>query len=161
MEQNFDAAVILSHGSVLCGAEQNLLDLARALQERLGIPIEAAFLNYTAPHFDAAVEKLATAGAKRIRVIPYFLVHGKFLKEDLPPLLAAADAKYDVEVSVAGHIGFHELLADAVIAAASREAESDAALHTAASFCRNNPRCPLHGRPECPRSSSVSAEAAR
>jgi sirohydrochlorin ferrochelatase len=151
----FDAVVLLSHGSVLCGAEQNLMALAQELRCHLNIPVEPAFLNYTIPHFERAVEKLVFNGAERICVVPYFLVHGKFMNEELPRLIEAVDAKYPARFVVAEHIGFHELLADAVIEAASYSKEPpvwNRTLSAAASFCRDNPRCPLHGTVRCPAS---------
>lgn len=155
MKPDFDAVILLSHGSVLCGAEQNLIALAREMSDTLGVPVEASFLNYTAPQFEAAVGKLAAGGARRIRVVPYFLVHGKFLIENLPTLLEETRASHRVELTVAEHIGFHEALADAVIAAAADPQDETTlarAFGEAAAHCRDNPKCPLHGSVRCPAS---------
>src|SRR5687768_12976989 len=55
-EMTAHAILLFSHGSVLCGSETNLLDLARAMESRGDAPIvEAGFLDYTEPRFETAL----------------------------------------------------------------------------------------------------------
>ena len=80
-----DALILFSHGSVLCGAGQNLFELARFMQARGDAPIvEVGFLNYSEPPFADAFRRCVERGATQITVVPYFLVAGKFVKDDLP-----------------------------------------------------------------------------
>ena len=116
-----DAIVLFSHGSVLCGSEKNVLGLAARMRERGDAPVvEAGFLNYTEPSFAQAVESCARQGATRIVIAPYFLVSGKFVVRDLPGAISAVrEAHPDIEFITADVIGFHPILAEAILASAA------------------------------------------
>jgi sirohydrochlorin ferrochelatase len=148
------AILLFSHGSVLCGAEQNLLELAARMRSRGDAPIvEVGFLNYTGPTFAQAVARCLEAGARRIVVAPYFLIAGKFVQEDLARTIAEETAEHaGIEFAVADVIGFHESLADAVLASADEarppRAWRDTMRHASA-YCREHPKCPLYGTDVC------------
>lgn len=155
-----DAIILFSHGSVLCGAGQNLADLAVRLRERGIAPIaEVGYLNYSEPRFIDTFRRCVEQGATQITVVPYFLVAGKFVKEDLPDVIARAQAEFPgVEVQVADAIRFHPLLADALLACADRArppAEWRDTKAQVAASCRANPRCPLYGTQDCPATHAV------
>jgi sirohydrochlorin ferrochelatase len=147
-----DAIILFSHGSVLCGAERNLLELAARMRDS-GDVVEVAFLNYTAPDFAEAVDRCVRQGAARIVVAPYFLIAGKFVKSELPEAIAAATARYpELEFIVAEPIGFHPALADAVLASAAAAvppAAHSETLREASRWCRENPKCLLYGSDAC------------
>lgn len=148
------AILIFSHGSVLCGAEQNLLQLAERMRARGDAPIvEVGFLNYSEPRFDDAVERCVEQGATTICIAPYFLVAGKFVKGELPPLIAAVRERHPaLEFVVADAMKDHHALADAIVSCAERAAEPSAWRDVegqAREFCRNDPRCPNHGGAGC------------
>ncbi len=150
-----EAIILFSHGSVLCGAGENLRELAQRMRERGDAPIvEVGYLNYSEPTFEDTFERCVELGARRIAIAPYFLVAGKFVKVDLPRKIAAMQARFpEVEVRVADALRFHAGLADALLACAERTAPPSAwrkTLETASRFCRANPRCPLYGSPSCP-----------
>lgn len=150
-----EAILLFSHGSVLCGAEQNLLAQAERMRERGDAPIvEVGFLNYSAPPFEDAVAACVAQGATRITVAPYFLVAGKFVVVDLPRRIAAAQAQYpQIPFVVADAMRDHALLAEAVLSATTRTRAPAAWRDTAAQaiqFCRALPQCPRYGTPACP-----------
>jgi sirohydrochlorin cobaltochelatase len=149
------AIILFSHGSVLCGAGQNLLDLAARLEARGAAPIvEIGYLNYSEPRFPEAFRRCVERGATRVTIVPYFLVAGKFVREDLPDQIAAVQRDFPaVEVKIADAIRFHPRLADALLACAERAQSPTAWRDTraqVAAFCRANPRCPLYGTDDCP-----------
>ena len=148
------AILLFSHGSVLCGAEQNLLELAARMRSRGDAPIvEVGFLNYTEPTFAQAVERCLAAGARRIVVAPYFLIAGKFVTDDLAKTIEAERAKHpSIEFAVADVIGFHESLVDAVLASADEARPPRAwrdTMRNASAYCREHPKCPLYGTDVC------------
>lgn len=150
-----EAILLFSHGSVLCGAGENLFQLAQRMRERGDAPIvEVGYLNYSDPDFDAAVERCVAQGATRIIIAPYFLVAGKFVVVDLPRRIAAAQARYpDVPFVVADAMRAHPRLVDAVLSAATRTQAPSAWRDTAAQaeqFCRDLPQCPRYGTEACP-----------
>lgn len=150
-----DALILFSHGSVLCGAGQNLAELAARMEARGDAPIvEVGYLNYTEPRFAEAVERCAARGARRITIMPYFLIAGKFVTDDLPVAIAAAAERYPaLEFRIADALRFHPVLADALIACAERAVSPATWRDTkaqAAAFCRASERCPLYGTADCP-----------
>jgi sirohydrochlorin ferrochelatase len=158
------AIILFSHGSVLCGAGEALFDLARRMEARGDAPIvEAGFLNYSEPPFEAAFERCVERGATHIVIAPYFLVAGYFVKVSLPPKIEAMRARFPhVEVQVAEAMKRHELLAQAILNCAERAQEPSKwrdLLEDAPRFCRDNPQCPLHGTPKCPATAQTSPAA--
>lgn len=149
-----DAILIFSHGSVLCGAEANLLEIGARLQEGGRAPIvEIGFLNYSEPDYDTAVDRCVAAGADRIIIAPYFLVAGRFVTQDLPPRIAASQERHPtVRFVVAAPLGFHEALVEAVLSRAADghpPARFRPEVEEIARFCRRSPLCPLYMAPGC------------
>lgn len=156
------ALILFSHGSLLCGAERNLFAIAGSLRsEQAAEIVEVGFLNYTDPLFSVAVDRCVAQGATSIVVLPYFLIAGKFVVEDLASCIATERERHPgVSFTVAPPIGFHERLADAVLASASEAAPeeqwADATQEVFAS-CRENPRCPLYATPGCRAAEGITA----
>jgi sirohydrochlorin cobaltochelatase len=142
------AVILFSHGSLLCGAGEQL----EAHAERLRAcgeysQVEIGYLNYSSPTFADAVEKCAASGATRILISPYFLVPGYFVKVGLPQVLEPERARFpEIEFQVAPALGDHPLLAQAVENCANRAVTSEnwrAILHSAPQSCERDEACPL------------------
>ena len=81
--------------------------------------VELAFLELMEPDLATAAERLATAGATRIDVVPLFLGTGGHLRTDLPPLVAAIGAAHPgLDVRLHPAIGEHDAVVDAIAGAA-------------------------------------------
>lgn len=150
-----DAIILFSHGSVLCGAGENLSTLARQMQARGDADlVEVGYLNYSEPTFEASFARCVEEGATRITVVPYFLVAGYFVREKLTPKIAAMRQQFpDVEVRVADAMRFHPALADALLSCAQRAQPPQAwreFINNAPQFCRASAQCPLFNTPQCP-----------
>ena len=148
------AILLFSHGSVLCGAEQNLLEMAESMRAAGDAPVvEVAFLNYNRPSFAEAVSRCVEQGASRVVVAPWFLVEGRLVVDDLPARIAEARGAHPgVEFVTAGVIGFHPALADVVLASAAGAqdpAHWRRSIAGAGRWCRENPKCPLFGQDPC------------
>lgn len=111
-----DALIVFAHGSRLPDANQQVEDIAQAAAEQAGFDRwRAAFLEQGRPDLQTAVNQLAAEGARRIIVIPYFLVMGVHLRQDFPGLLAAAAQQTPgVEVLAGEALGGHPALARVV-----------------------------------------------
>jgi sirohydrochlorin ferrochelatase len=150
-----EAIVLFSHGSVLCGAEQNVLDIARSMEARGDAHVvRAGFLNYSTPTFEEAIEECVSLGATEIRIAPYFLVEGKFVVEDLPGRIEHVRKLHpSVNIAAGRAIVDHELLVDALLEVAKESHETThwrLQAQQAERFCRDAPRCPLYATPRCP-----------
>ena len=153
-----NAIILFSHGSVLCGAGENLDDVARQMQVRGDAPIVVpGYLNYSDPTFEGAFARVVQQGATLVTVVPYFLVAGYFVKSKLTPKIEAMRARFPhVEVRVAPAMLDHPRLADALLNCAERAqppAKWREAWERAPQFCRASQACPLYGTPRCPATS--------
>jgi sirohydrochlorin cobaltochelatase len=121
-----EAIILFSHGSVVPGAGDNLLQLAASMRERGDAPIvEDAILNYTEPTLQQAFASCLGQGATVVTVMPYFLVTGKFVQLDLPRALAVERARYpQLKVRLGGAMTNHPALAAAISGAAQDAVQS-------------------------------------
>jgi sirohydrochlorin cobaltochelatase len=146
--------ILFSHGSLLCGAGGALEGHAERLRREHGFPlVEVGYLNYSEPLFAEAVERLASAGATQIVVVPFFLASGYFVTHSLPKCVEPArQAHPDIEFLIAPPLGADSRIADAVLASASAAKPSEHwsdGLLAAGAACRSNAECPAYGRYAC------------
>jgi sirohydrochlorin cobaltochelatase len=90
-----------------------MIRLATRLYEQGVAPIvTAGFLNYSRPRFAEVLVRAVRRGATDVVVQPYFLVHGKFVAEDVPRLIATARAAHPcVDFALGTAFGAHPALA--------------------------------------------------
>lgn len=119
-----DALILLAHGS----PDPDWLLPVEAAAERIrrlvAVPVAVATLEHGAS-LEAAARALATAGHRRLAVVPLFLSPGgRHLKRDIPALVASLQAQdLGVELRLApGALGTDEAVLDALAAAAVRRA---------------------------------------
>jgi len=145
--------ILFSHGSVLCGAGESLLAMARQLEELAQCPVGVGYLNYSEPLFDDAVAMAVADGADEIIVLPYFLVAGYFVQQQLPPLIDAMQQRYpQVRFRVGEPLRAHALMPDIVLACAARTKtmkEWRALWQVAPEYCRDDGACPLYHSSLC------------
>lgn len=112
--------VVFGHGSSVASANDAVRAVA-ADAARLGAwPLhETAFLECD-PKLDAAVERLARAGAEEILVLPYFLTLGIHLQRDLPKIVADLTGRFGIAIRVAPPLDGHRSLAG-ILADRARE----------------------------------------
>src|SRR5690349_9572208 len=88
-EVSMRAVLLVGHGSLRSGSGAAMIRLAARVRAAGVAPIAGAgFLNYSRPSFAEALARCAARGADEVVVQPYFLVPGKFVRVDLPRLLA-------------------------------------------------------------------------
>ncbi|HWP85336.1 MAG TPA: CbiX/SirB N-terminal domain-containing protein [Terriglobia bacterium] len=118
--------IIFAHGSKVPEANATIGRLASEVSREAGLPATAAFLDVASPDLQTAVAAAVHAGARRILIVPCFLVFGVHVREDLPRLVQQLEREHPgVEMLVSspldGHPGLPQLLASRV-----REALSEA-----------------------------------
>jgi sirohydrochlorin cobaltochelatase len=107
------AVMLVGHGSLRAGAGAAMIRLAeRAQAARVAPIVSAGFLNYSRPSFGELLARCVEGGASDVIIQPYFLVPGKFVREDLARLAAAGRLAYPgLSIQVAQPFGDHPALA--------------------------------------------------
>jgi sirohydrochlorin cobaltochelatase len=89
------AIVLFAHGARDAEWARPLERIAQSLaKRRSGAAVRVAYLELMRPSLEEAVAALAAEGAARVTVVPVFLGQGGHVKEDLPKLVAAAQAAH-------------------------------------------------------------------
>jgi sirohydrochlorin cobaltochelatase len=89
---------------------------ARARAAGLAPVVAAGFLNYRRPTFAEALASCVATGAKNAIVQPYFLVSGKYVRDDVARLMETGrQAHPEVSLRVAAPFGDHPALARLVL----------------------------------------------
>ena len=67
-----------------------------------------AYLEITPPSVSAAIHALVKKGAGEIRVLPYFLLFGKHIKENLPRIVKAARQAHKgrIRIKLCPYLGY-------------------------------------------------------
>ena len=156
--------ILFSHGSLLCGAGQELNDHAERLRGTgCWEVVEVGYMNYSEPTFADSVNVIVKAGVHRVTVVPYFLIPGKFVTSDVPRHVEAAKTAHpEIQFQIADPLGFDDSLAEAIIELASNARGSESwrrDLARASEFCLEEPDCPLYGSVRCPPTLSRRQEA--
>jgi sirohydrochlorin cobaltochelatase len=107
------AVMLVGHGSLRSGAGAAIIRLAeRAHAARVAPIVSAGFLNYSRPTFGEALALCVESGASEVIVQPYFLVPGKFVREDLARLAEdGRQAHPGLSILAAQPFGDHPALA--------------------------------------------------
>ena len=109
--------IVFAHGSSVQAANDAVRAVAEKIRQRgdYGI-VEAAFLEEGVPDLPQAIKNLVESGARRIVVVPYFLVPGIHLTRDLPGIVDHLRGIYkSVRIEVTESLDGHPALLEAVL----------------------------------------------
>lgn len=154
--------VLFSHGSLLCGAGSVLKRHAESLRVRgTYVAVEPGYLNYCKPPVEEAISACVDAGAEKVVIVPYFLISGKFVTEDLPQRLQTAMAQFPHTAFKVGRAiedcgVMTEAVEKLLPGARDPAAWQQEALAQSRLQCELRTNCPLYGSPAC-RATGASA----
>jgi sirohydrochlorin cobaltochelatase len=108
--------VVVGRGTNDPDANSNIAKIARMLWEGMGFGwAETAFSGVAHPRVDAALERGARLGFRRIVVFPYFLFTGVLVKRIYAQTEATAARFPDIEFVKASYLGDHDGVVDAFL----------------------------------------------
>lgn len=104
--------------------------------------IEPAHMELSEPSIATAFDKCIARGAKRIVVLPYFLLPGKHWEQDIPDLTRDAAKKHPgVEFLVGAPIGLHPMMQGVIQARLDHCMAHIAGLADECESCKGTGRC--------------------
>ncbi|WP_408959181.1 CbiX/SirB N-terminal domain-containing protein [Natrinema sp. 74] len=106
-----EAVLLVGHGSRREQSNEQVRELAADLESRLGIPVDAAFLELAKPAIDEAFTGLAPV-ADRVTVVHCSLFAASHVKNDVPLAIEQARAEHDLEIRNGAHLGVHPAILD-------------------------------------------------
>lgn len=111
------AIVVVAHGSRVLSANEELNQVYDYLKQELRCEIfTMGYLELAEPSIPDSILEAIHRGATEIVVVPYFLLFGNHLQEDLPEIVQELQSQYpDVILRLAGPIGYHPKMADLLI----------------------------------------------
>ena len=122
--------VVVGRGTNDPDANSNISKIARMLWEGLGFGwAEVAYSGVAQPRVDAALDRAARLGFRRIVVFPYFLFTGILVKRIYAATDEAALRHNDIEFVKAGYLRDHPLLLDAFVERVGEIAEGNPAMN--------------------------------
>ena len=107
-----DAVVVVGHGSRREKSNQQVKQLAAMLEDRVEVPVDAAYLELAEPSIPDAIEGLAPTCA-HLSVVPLSLFGASHVKNDVPLAVQTARARYDdLTLHCGAHLGVHPALVE-------------------------------------------------
>ncbi|MFQ3320451.1 MAG: sirohydrochlorin cobaltochelatase [Natronomonas sp.] len=106
-----EAVVLAGHGSRREKSNEQVRELAADLEGRLGMPVDAGFLELAEPSIGDAIGSLAPSGSD-VTVLPLSLFAASHVKADIPLIVNEARSEYDVTVHSGQHLGVHPAIVE-------------------------------------------------
>ncbi|PWK14385.1 sirohydrochlorin chelatase [Tumebacillus permanentifrigoris] len=111
-----DAVLLIAHGSPVPAANADVHAMVEQVRARRGdVVVEPAFLEGTSPSIPEGIATCVRQGVQRVVVIPFFLLPGSHVSEDLPAFVEAARVEHPgVEFVLGQPLGADRLLREVV-----------------------------------------------
>ncbi|WP_372479261.1 CbiX/SirB N-terminal domain-containing protein [Halomicrobium sp. HM KBTZ05] len=107
-----EAVLLVGHGSRREKSNEQVRELAAAVEERLGVPTDAGFLELAEPSIDEAIAGLA-ASVSRVTVVQLSLFAASHVKNDVPLAVEQARSSHpDLTIHNGAHLGVHPAIVD-------------------------------------------------
>ncbi len=109
--------LIVAHGSRAKETELTIVSVLDMVKEKMGdIYIELAFMEFSEKTIEAGMKALINKGARKIKIVPYFLFTGVHLKEDIPNMVNDFMKDYpEIQVTMGEALGTDERLAEILV----------------------------------------------
>jgi sirohydrochlorin ferrochelatase len=137
------AVIIVDHGSRRAESNAMLEVFVERFRARSScVIVEPAHMELAEPSVAEAFDRCVDAGARRVVVIPYFLLPGRHWEQDIPRLAAEAASRHPgIEYLVGAPIGLHPMMVDVVQARLDHCLAHAAGDGPACDACEGTGRC--------------------
>ena len=106
----------MGHGSKAKNFDSAMKRIAGSLRKGPFSSVHCAYLEITAPSIPEAIGRAVREGAKEIRVVPYFVLSGRHIREHIPQIAAEERARWKgkAKITLCPYLGFDERIAAVV-----------------------------------------------
>lgn len=94
--------LVLGHGSKLPHNKEIVESVARNLEKKHSVRVQAAYMGMNEPTIEEGLEMLAKTGVKKIVAVPIFLAHGVHTLKDIPRILGIEEGSRRTKLSING-----------------------------------------------------------
>lgn len=119
--------LLAAHGSRLQSSNHEVRLLAQSLSKRVQNQYDnttCAFLELAEPSMPEGIDNAVESGATRITILPYFLVAGRHVTQDIPEIVDQKRKQYpNVKIEVADYFGANQSVVDLLTASVSIESD--------------------------------------
>jgi sirohydrochlorin ferrochelatase len=112
------AILLVDHGSLRAEANQNVVAVARLVQEQVGpeVVVLACHMSLAEPTVEQGIARCAEYEVEQITVHPFMLAEGRHVREDIPRMVQEISKQYPaISFSITAPLGSHPLLAALVL----------------------------------------------
>lgn len=106
-----EGVVLAGHGSRREKSNEQVRALAADLEGRLGLPVDAGFLELAEPSISEAIGSLSPS-ASDVTVLPLSLFAASHVKADIPLVVNEARTEYDVTIHNGQQLGVHPAIVE-------------------------------------------------
>ncbi|MCX5658310.1 MAG: hypothetical protein NTW19_01140 [Planctomycetota bacterium] len=141
--------ILVDHGSRRAESNAMLLGVADLFRQAFGqeYPIvEPAHMELAEPTIGQAFDACVSRGARRVVIMPYFLLPGRHWDQDIPRLTAEAGSRHPgVEFLVAAPLGLHPLMAEVIRSRVEHCVKHVTGNAAECDVCKGTGRCVMRG----------------
>ncbi len=106
-----EAILLVGHGSRREKSNEQVRNLAADLESRLGVAVDAAFLELAEPSIEDALAELSEV-VSRVTVVHCSLFAASHVKNDVPLAIEQARSRHDIAIDAGSHLGIHPAIID-------------------------------------------------
>ena len=110
------AVVLVGHGSKAARFDGAMKRVALRLRRGPYRSVRCAYLEITSPSIPDAVRDAVEKGALEVRILPYFVLSGRHIREDIPRIVSLEKNRWKgrAKIVLCPYLGFDERLVGVV-----------------------------------------------
>ena len=110
------AVILVGHGSKAKSFDGAMKQVARELRKGPYSSVRCAYLEITRPSIPQAVKSAVRSGAREIRLVPYFVLSGRHIREHIPQIAREERARWKktTKVTLCPYLGYDKRIVEVV-----------------------------------------------
>ena len=108
--------VLVGHGSKAAHFDGAMKRVASRLRRGPYHLVRCAYLEITSPSIPEAVREAVEKGAREVRVLPYFVLSGRHIRQDIPQIVSAEKKRWRgrTRIVLCPYLGYDERIVGVV-----------------------------------------------